>query len=254
MGGSPQELRIQAHTIVLSVVAYVGNRSPVVFTPPRDRDAWAVIRGYVYQIDRTIYRWLDLPPDQVLELERGEDVDLVGRLLTVDESTAIESRLLEQIKLRETNVTLRTAAALESLANFHEHRLANPAIDLRFCYLTNAKAGCEQFNPFPDRIPGVTLWERLRTAPANDGHQMPLVAQIKSFLATIARPDNVPEIVWNKWTSFLTTATAEKFLTFIRCFEFSTNQPDSDRLPPDLLAKIRSLGFARDDIEATCDT
>jgi len=40
----------------------------------RDRDAWATIRGYVYQVDVTIDRWLDLQPGQELELERGEDI------------------------------------------------------------------------------------------------------------------------------------------------------------------------------------
>ena len=47
------------------------------FEPPRDRTADAAIRGYVYQIDRTIERWLKLEPGQILELERGEDIDIV---------------------------------------------------------------------------------------------------------------------------------------------------------------------------------
>ena len=69
-----------------------------------DRDASASIRGYVFQIDRTIDRWLTLSPDQSLGLERGENIDLVSRLLSADGTTEAETRLLEQIKYRGTSV------------------------------------------------------------------------------------------------------------------------------------------------------
>jgi hypothetical protein len=41
------------------------------------RDASDVIAGFVYQIDLTIQRWLELKEDEILELERGEDLDLI---------------------------------------------------------------------------------------------------------------------------------------------------------------------------------
>lgn len=87
----------------------------VAYTLPRDRDAFSTIRGYVYQVDTTLKRWLDLRVDQHLELERGEDIDLINR--AINASSALEaSRLLEQVKHREQNLTLRNPAALESLA------------------------------------------------------------------------------------------------------------------------------------------
>ena len=46
-----------------------------------NRDASAAIRGYGYQIDHTIMRWLDLRDSEILELECGEDIDLVAPLL-----------------------------------------------------------------------------------------------------------------------------------------------------------------------------
>lgn len=58
-----------------------------VFQPPRDRDAWATIRGYLYQIDCTIDRWLHLGTQQCLELVRGEDIDFVGQLLSAETGT-----------------------------------------------------------------------------------------------------------------------------------------------------------------------
>lgn len=34
--------------------------TPGAYTLPRDRDAYTTIRGYVFQVDRTLRRWLDL--------------------------------------------------------------------------------------------------------------------------------------------------------------------------------------------------
>ena len=39
------------------------------------RDATVVIRGYVYQVNTTLLKWIELEPDQRLELEAGEDID-----------------------------------------------------------------------------------------------------------------------------------------------------------------------------------
>jgi hypothetical protein len=38
-----------------------------------DRDAWPAIRGFVYQVDASILRWLELGVDEAIELECGED-------------------------------------------------------------------------------------------------------------------------------------------------------------------------------------
>lgn len=48
------------------------------FTPYQDRDAWFVIRGYVYQVHVTISQWLRLEPDVELHLECGEDSRTAG--------------------------------------------------------------------------------------------------------------------------------------------------------------------------------
>ena len=52
------------------------------FIPVKNRDAWATIRGFVYQVDLTINRWLALTENQVLELEKGEDIDIVSKSLS----------------------------------------------------------------------------------------------------------------------------------------------------------------------------
>jgi hypothetical protein len=82
----------------------------------RDRDAWATIRGFVYQVETTIERWLELRPDQLLELERGEDIDTVQKALFSDEGE--QARLLEQIKHREESLTIRSPTRLRRWPRF----------------------------------------------------------------------------------------------------------------------------------------
>lgn len=80
------------------------------------RDAHATFAGLVFQVNVTILRWLKLQPDQHLELEAGEDIDLIQR---VADSEAEDVRTLEQVKqLRKRRLTLRSGEALEALANF----------------------------------------------------------------------------------------------------------------------------------------
>ncbi|HUE71194.1 MAG TPA: hypothetical protein VMP01_09945 [Pirellulaceae bacterium] len=83
------------------------------FAPRPDRDAYATIRGFVYQADLTILRWLELRPGQALDLESGEDIDLIADALNTN-PFSIE-RLLEKVKHRESNVTLRSDSALEAI-------------------------------------------------------------------------------------------------------------------------------------------
>jgi hypothetical protein len=78
------------------------------FTPILNRDASHVINGYVYQVDLTIERWLNLESGQVLELECGEDIDTISPNILDKEAI----RLLEQVKHRISPVTLRTPAAI----------------------------------------------------------------------------------------------------------------------------------------------
>jgi hypothetical protein len=95
-----------------------------------DRDAYATVRGSVYQVKLTIFRWLDLTQGQSLELESGEDIDLVAAALSSE--TFSSERLLEQIKHRESSLTLRSVSVLETLGNAIAHREPNPGHTLFF--------------------------------------------------------------------------------------------------------------------------
>lgn len=77
------------------------------FTPYEDRDAWFVIRGYVYQVHTTILEWLTLSPGCELWLECGEDIDRVQEGLS--RSDTGDDRILEQIKHRQKAVPTKNS-------------------------------------------------------------------------------------------------------------------------------------------------
>src|SRR5262249_39023625 len=144
----------------------------------------------------------------------------------------------------------RTPAAQEALANFHDHRINNSRIDLRFCFLTNAAIGSEQLNPFPNRVPGITLWEQIRTRQLDDKEIPVAVAGLQKFLSNLPKPDGLAQAVWTAWMGYLTTATTEVFKEYIDRFEWSTGRPDAKQLSNELPDLMMSLGFARDEVEA----
>src|SRR6266566_2409435 len=90
-----------------------------------DRDAWAAIRGYMYQVDRTLISWLKLGPRELLELECGEDIDLLAPALLGQEPDF--QRTLEQVKCLDRTVTLRSQQTREALCSFVGHIEGNPS-------------------------------------------------------------------------------------------------------------------------------
>jgi hypothetical protein len=220
------------------------------YRPPRDRDAFATIRGYVYQIDHTVERWLGLGEGHCLELERGEDIDLdrIGSALTAANAEE-QARLLEQVKHREKNLTLRDPSALEALANAVEHLAANRGLELRFCYTTNAAIGREKLCPFPRRTPGITLWEqvRRRELPADQAGEA--LASLRQFLQLQARPEKVPNGVWTAFQAFLGGADAG-FSGLVARFEWSTAGTPAVDYPRNLGAEILTRGLAANQAEA----
>lgn len=186
----------------------------------RDRDAWATIRGYVYQVETTIERWLELRPNQLLELERGEDIDTIQKALFSDEEE--QARLLEQIKHREESLTIRSPHAIEALASFYEHFSANPELDLRFRYVTNAKVGAERLSPIPNRTPAIKLWNQIQAGEVTADQQAAALAGVRTLLSKAKKPDGLNDQTWANFAAFIAGATADDLLQFIRRVEWKT--------------------------------
>lgn len=139
------------------------------FQRDKRRDAFGVIRGFSYQIERTIVAWLTLVPGTRLLLEAGEDIDYVRRE-TLDAGG--DHRLLEQVKWRSRSISLRSPEVVESLANFLAHRTLNPETTLTFRFLTNASPAVERASGLAAGVKGLERWNELRRdhyRPEHDG-------------------------------------------------------------------------------------
>lgn len=221
------------------------------FTAPRDRDAWSTIRGFVFQADLTIVRWLSLDPNQELYLECGEDIDTVSGFL----QSGDEARLLEQVKHRDKNITLKSSGALSAVANAIEHRRANPDQTLLFRFTTNARAGKEQLSPFLGKLTGISAWQRLRSrsvdeVPLPDEEAAMLASGIRKILSGAKCPDDLPEEIWLHLLDFFQSADAETFHSFIRDFEWSLSAPEAEDMSDRIQEKLQEKGWAPDALTA----
>lgn len=192
----------------------------------RKRDASDTIRGYVYQVDLTIQRWLELPSNVVLELERGEDVDTIQDAM--QKRGGEQTRLLEQIKARKRGLTLRSAAALEALASFCEHEQVNPELNLNYRYVTNAQIGAERPSPASDRTPLVILWNRLREQAFTGKNQWPELRLLREFLAAARKPTDFNSKTWKTFLAFVKRSSYRVFHSFVRKVEWLANQTPTD--------------------------
>ncbi len=198
------------------------------FEPARNQDAWATFRGFVYQVDLTLLRWGALEEDDYLELERGEDIDAVARAVS-DTGDKEFVRTLEQVKVRERNLSLRSAEALTALANAYANLKTNEGRNLKFCYSTSAQLAGERPNPFPDGAAGIELWEQVRRQLLDGKQEERAVDAIRSFITHAVKPKKVPEKTWAPLVDLMSTAPRSDVADFIRRFEFScgVEAPDS---------------------------
>jgi energy-coupling factor transporter ATP-binding protein EcfA2 len=221
---------------------------PTLFIPARDQDAWATIRGFFYQADMTIERWLDLRDGQVLELERGEDIDTISCALGADDAEAL--RLLEQVKHRETSVTLRSDSARIALANAYAHFLENPGLDLVFRYTTNADAGVERPSAVPGGIAGLRAWEELRTGTWTLSGEAELLRALRVLLRHAPVPTGYDAEAWARYQEFVETGDHAELRGFIGRVEWSLGSPAATLLGPRIRERLVRAGAASNQEEA----
>jgi hypothetical protein len=176
------------------------------------RDAKASIRGYVYQVDVSILRWLTLGEGEILELECGEDIDIIQ-----DEIAKGRSRILEQIKVSGTKLTLNSPGPKASLVNFRKHLLANPTQRLAFRYVTTAEITAERPSRFSDGAAGIVVWQELRNQSIPGDILAVRLSGIRQILGTAVKPPDIREADWNEFTQFLRESSDLKLLRFVFC-------------------------------------
>ena|GEM_PF-6304001 len=225
------------------------NKLPM-FERPEARDAYAVIRGFVYQVERTILAWLNLDEETVLFCECGEDIDYVRQLIDQDSEGSAEERLLEQIKYRQGNaLSLRSKEVLEAIANYFLHKKRNPNHQLRMRFFTNARSVKEKGIPFPRGLSGLEAWEQVRTDNYNSTETQIAIAYIRRVITesvSVVPPDRTHSFI-----DFLSSADEHTFTNeLIVPIEWAMGNENAQEMQSLVKAKIIELEYAKELPEA----
>jgi hypothetical protein len=213
-------------------------------TNPR-RDASPTIAGFVFQVNLTLLRWIELADNEHLELERGEDID------TVKENSgglSAQERLLEQIKTRSTrSVTLRSEEALEALANFCYHRTSNPQWSLEFRYVTTAASGMEQGWDRTDS--GIETWAAIQRGQYDDKNRAEAIAALRTFLRTCTRPEKASPDAWHALEQILTSRDEGQLSEIILAFEWGVGSGDYAQIEKQIVAGLAHSMTSEEPVE-----
>ncbi|WP_102033132.1 hypothetical protein [Sinorhizobium medicae] len=194
------------------------------------REAVDSMRGYSYQVLRSIEAWLDLGEGQVLFLEGAEDLDRIGS----------SAALVEQVKdtAGSGSITLRSPNVIAAIGNFWQHSERNLSTAIYFRYLTTSGIGRERGEDLPLPSPGIEIWEQVRRSPS-EATSLAQAKVIQDFLAT---RDELPQSLLH----FLKNAPVEAFISrIVEPFEWVTSQPGEAALRARLETRILELGEGR---------
>lgn len=189
------------------------------FTYNVDRDAWATIRGFVYQVQHTILTWLKIDNNDELQLECGEDIDIVRKQLEKD-----DIRNLAQVKYRESATTLNSDYVLESIKNFVEHKTSNRKWNLTFRFITSNGYGKERPPIFEDDIKGIDAWIELSNGEGIDQNGN-LFKKLNEYLLKKARQkataikEPTEQKKWDDFVAYI--GTPDKFAGIVKGFHWS---------------------------------
>jgi hypothetical protein len=128
-----------------------GDRSKIVPTPLKGdsrRQAVPALRGYFYQIWWSLYSWVTLREGESLYLEGAEDFDVASKRL----ATATQVREVSQLSLGREEARF-------ALDHFLLLKEKNPGRNIRYRYLTTARAVKEKGSPFGS-VSGLEFWKK----------------------------------------------------------------------------------------------
>jgi len=214
------------------------------FIRRESRDAYAAIRGFVYQVEHTILAWLDLDEETVLYCECGEDIDYVRQLIDPGSKESIEERLLEQIKYRQGNaLSLRSKEVLEAIVNFVIYKKSNPHHQLKMRLFTNTSPAKEKGISFPRGLSGLEAWEQVRAGNYNSAETKVAIAYIRRIITesvSALPPDRAQTLI-----DFLSPADEQLIIDeLIIPVEWAMGNEDAHEMQPLIEAKITELEYA----------
>ena len=204
----------------------------------RKRDAHATFAGFVFQVNVTILRWLHLQPGQHLELEAGEDIDLIQAAAAKGLEGA---NILEQVKqIRGKHLTLRSTDALEAIANFCQHRRARPGEKLVFRFLSTTLPSRErQWN---GRDNGIVTWEKVRSGKILGDERQSAISEIKSFLMKCAA--KAPKAVRKPFVEVV-SGHDDQFAEVVDSFEWAMGSGDHKAIQSEICQALDKSHFAQ---------
>ncbi len=222
------------------------------FNEIKNRDAWSTIRGYVYQVDLTILRWLSLAENDILELEKGEDIDIVNKSIEQE-----NFRELEQIKYRESTVSLNQAEIIEILFNFFVHKIHNPTHRLLFRFVTNTQYNIERPALFDGGRSGIEVWMALHEAeeisPSDERLgiiQKHLCKKIEEYISQKVEKstdENEEQKQWKRFKSYI--EDADSFVDFVKGFEWSLNNFNQHDIRSTIESRLSEKGIELNSVE-----
>ncbi len=210
------------------------------------RDAWSAIRGFYYQIQLTVQRWLELSAADELFCERGEDIEIIRAALG---GSPTPEQVLEQIKIREA-VSLRSVEVVTALIRYFEARKAGARPTL-FRFITTARPAKEQGAAFPRQLEGLSAWNAARNRELSAGEINAVAKEAKRLVRNAPKPADVSEELASEFFQSLDALTAEEFTEeYIARIEWALNAEGSDSLRSDLTAALVSSKRVSSDAEA----
>jgi hypothetical protein len=220
--------------------------TPFVHNP--QRDAFKAIKGFYYQVELTIIRWLELQSSSILYCECGEDIDHVRRLLEADLDS--QERLLEQIKTRD-RITLRNPAALTAIARFREAIVSNPSLRILYRFSTTASPGKEQGVQFPRSLPGIEAWNAVRSGDLTPQDVQEFIDALKSLVMQAPCPQELQGSVFAQLQEYVESTSPQVLIDeFIQHFEWVTGLPDAVQLHTDIQVLLLEQSRAHTQEEA----
>jgi len=165
-----------------------------------NRDAWATIKGFAYQIEVTIWDWLSLKDNQHLLLENGEDIDIIT-------SNAHDSEaLFEQVKDYEKSLTLNSESGKEALVNFYDHIInhSKQQNNVKFKFITTQKVGKEKgftSKVFP-KYGVIQIWDTWQKGELSSALLKELKDELLKFLKDLSPLDLTSDESKKKWSNY----------------------------------------------------
>ena len=184
------------------------------------RQAIPALRGYAYQVYRSVEAWLHLNEYQSLFLEVAEDF------------AVLTGQVVQATQVKDTapsgSVTLKTKAIKAAIDSFWQFQAANPNKEVHLVFLTTSTIGKEQGVKFPGGEPGLRYWR----AAARHGAEVRILS---SFLASLTLSEDLDQ--------FLRTATdSEVQGRLLRRIQWECGEAALDQIEKHLMERLVNLG------------